>query len=124
MVDCAYGEDNNARHEEATDFKVPLVGWAEKIVRRRLKDHPEGYLFPSYGKAGHWEQKSIQSRVYYHQRYSQTSPERSRARLTVTHWAPHDLRRTSRTFLAHWAALGTLVKSFWATRSGQVFVDI
>lgn len=90
----------NARHEEATDFRVPLVGRAEKIVRRRLKDHPDGYLFPSYGKAGHWEQKSIQSRVYYHQPYSQTSPERSRARLTVTHWAPHDLRRTSRTFLA------------------------
>lgn len=90
----------NAKRAEATDFRVPLVGRAEQVVRRRLAVHPEGYLFPSYGKSGHWEQKSVQTRVYYHQPYSQTAPERARARLTVTHWAPHDLRRTSRTFLA------------------------
>ncbi|MBB1593560.1 integrase arm-type DNA-binding domain-containing protein [Achromobacter sp. UMC46] len=90
----------NVKREEATDFRVPLVGRAEEIVRRRLEGYPEGYLFPSYGKSGHWEQKSVQTRVYYQQPYSKTAPERKRQRLTVTHWAPHDLRRTARTFLA------------------------
>jgi len=90
----------NMKRAEATDFRVPLVGRAEKIIRRRLDAYPSGYLFPSYGKSGHWEQKSVQTRVYYHQPYSETAPQRSRVRLKVTHWAPHDLRRTSRTFLA------------------------
>jgi integrase len=31
--------------------------------------------------------------------YSNTRPEWHRPRLAVTHWAPHDLRRTSRTLL-------------------------
>lgn len=90
----------NVKREEATDFRVPLVGRAEEIVRRRLEAYPNGYLFPSYGASGHWEQKSVQTRVYYHQPYSETTPHRKRIRLTVTHWAPHDLRRTARTFLA------------------------
>ena len=90
----------NVKREDATDFRVPLVGRAEEIVRRRLEAYPEGYLFPSYGASGHWEQKSVQTRVYYQQPYSETAPERKRLRLTVTHWAPHDLRRTARTFLA------------------------
>ncbi|WP_191579210.1 tyrosine-type recombinase/integrase [Achromobacter insolitus] len=90
----------NAKREDATDFRVPLVGRAATIVRRRLKAYPEGYLFPSYSASGHWEQKSIQTRVYYHQPYCNTRPEQQRVRLTVSHWAPHDLRRTSRTFLA------------------------
>ncbi|MGE8691679.1 MAG: tyrosine-type recombinase/integrase [Achromobacter sp.] len=90
----------NAKREDATDFRVPLIGRAETIVRRRLNAYPTGYLFPSYGKTGHWEQKSVQTRVYYQQPYSNTAPERKRIRLTVTHWAPHDLRRTARTFLA------------------------
>lgn len=90
----------NVKRMEATDFRVPLVGRAEEIVRRRLEAYPHGYLFPSYGASGHWEQKSVQTRVYYHQPYCETTPERKRIRLTVTHWAPHDLRRTARTFLA------------------------
>lgn len=90
----------NAKRDEATDFRVPLVGRAEQVIRRRKAAYGKGYLFPSYGESGHWEQKSIQTRVYYHQPYSETSPHRKRVRLTVTHWAPHDLRRTSRTFLA------------------------
>ncbi|MDH0740186.1 MULTISPECIES: tyrosine-type recombinase/integrase [Achromobacter] len=90
----------NVKRVEATDFRVPLVGRAEEIVRRRLEAYPKGYLFPSYGASGHWEQKSVQTRVYYQQPYSNTAPERKRLRLTVTHWAPHDLRRTARTFLA------------------------
>ncbi|MGY6275113.1 hypothetical protein [Methylomonas sp. MgM2] len=33
-------------------------------------------------------------------RIKEIRPEQARPRLTVAHWAPHDLRRTSRTLLA------------------------
>jgi integrase len=92
----------NARHTLATDLRVPLVGRAEAIVLRRLADYPAGYLFPardSEGKA-HSEQAVVQTQVHYYQPYSNTHPALARPRLPVTHWAPHDLRRTSRTLLA------------------------
>lgn len=90
----------NARHENATDLRVPLVGRAEAVVRRRLAQARDGKLFWSQSAAGNVEQKAIQTAVHYHQPYSKTRPELVRPRLTVTHWAPHDLRRTSRTLLA------------------------
>lgn len=90
----------NARHENATDQRVPLVGRSAVIVRRRLQQVGKGFLFPSKNPLGHTEQKRVQVAVFLKQPYSATSPERLRARLTVTHWAPHDLRRTSRTLLA------------------------
>ena len=46
------------------------------------------------------QQKTIQSQVFYRQPYCVTRPESERPRLTVTHWAPHDLRRSSRTLLS------------------------
>jgi hypothetical protein len=88
----------NARHADATDFRVPLVGRALAVVRRRMQTRT-GYLFDSCGASGHVEQKTIQTSVYYHQPYSRTRPEDQRPRLTVSRWAPHDLRRTSRTLL-------------------------
>lgn len=90
----------NARHENATDLRVPLIGRAAEVVRRRVALSPEGYLFPSTGASGHVEQKTIQTAVHYHQPYSKTRPEMQRPRLPVTRWAPHDLRRTVRTMLA------------------------
>lgn len=89
----------NARIEGATDLRVPLIGRAEQIVHRRLDVAVNGYLFPSRTD-GHTEQKVIQTGVHYHQPYSKTRPKAVRPRLTVTHWAPHDLRRTVRTMLA------------------------
>jgi hypothetical protein len=89
----------NARHESATDLRVPLVGRALEVVRRRMALHG-GHLFPSIGASGHVEQKAIQTAIHWHQPYSKTRPEQERPRLTVTHWAPHDLRRTGRTLLA------------------------
>jgi integrase len=88
----------NARHANATDFRVPLAGRALDVIRRRMEVH-DGYLFPSPGEGGHVLQKTIQTAVHYHQPYSKTRPEHARPRLQVTHWSPHDLRRTSRTFL-------------------------
>ena len=89
----------NERHENATDLRVPLVGQAEAVVRRRMQLHA-GYLFPSRKDGQHLGQKSVQTSVYYHQPYSETNPDEVRPRLTVTRWAPHDLRRTVRTKLA------------------------
>lgn len=93
----------NARHANATDLRIPLYGRALAVVLRRKKLYGDGYLYPMIarpGKVGPISQKTIQTAVWYHQPYSETTPSHVRPRLPVTHWAPHDLRRTSRTFLA------------------------
>lgn len=92
----------NARHEDATDLRVPLVGRALEVIRRRMEWYGKGPLFPAKksGPPTSIEQNTIQTRIYYHQPYCQTRPTMKRARLTVTHWTPHDLRRTTRTLLA------------------------
>lgn len=89
----------NARHENATDLRVPLIGRAEAIVRRRLDRYGKGWLFPAE-KNGPMQQKVFGQSVHFHMPYSETRPKQVRPRLTVTHWAPHDLRRTARTMLA------------------------
>jgi integrase len=93
----------NARYENATDQRVPLFGRALAVVLRRKERYGDSLLFPARrrdGKIVAVEQKTIQSTVWMHQPYSTTRPEDVRPRLPVTHWAPHDLRRTSRTLLA------------------------
>lgn len=89
----------NARHENATDLRVPLIGRAESIVRRRLERYGKGWLFPAE-RGGPMQQKVFGQAVHYHMPYSETRPKLVRPRLPVTHWAPHDLRRTARTMLA------------------------
>ncbi|AOZ05939.1 tyrosine-type recombinase/integrase [Cupriavidus malaysiensis] len=94
----------NSHRDAATDLRVPLIGRAEQIVRRRRDIAVNGYLFPvrqtgDRATVGHIEQKTIQTAVHYHQPYSKTKPKSKRPRLTITHWAPHDLRRTLRTTL-------------------------
>ncbi len=90
----------NSWRELATDLRVPLVGRAEIIVRRRLDVATGSFLFPSRGVFGYTEQKTIGVAVWFHQPYSKTRPESERPRLPVTKWAPHDLRRSCRTQLA------------------------
>lgn len=90
----------NSWREDATDHRVPLIGRALQVARRRLDVMPSGFLLPSRGVLGHLEQKAVQRAVYYHQPYSETCKDDVRPRLPVTHWAPHDLRRTVRTLLA------------------------
>lgn len=95
------GKTKNARHAGATDLRVPLVGRARSVVLRLLDLHPSGHLFPARGAAhSHVEQKTIQTAVHFHQPYSKTRPECIRPRLPVTHFAPHDLRRSIRTLLS------------------------
>lgn len=93
----------NARHDNATDLRVPLFGRAKAVLLRRKGCYGDGLLFPAKRRDGvivATEQKTIQTTVWMHQPYSTTRPEDFRNRLTVTNWAPHDLRRTSRTFLS------------------------
>jgi len=89
----------NARHENATDLRVPLVGRALKIVKRRLKVH-KGWLFPADSVAGHTIQQVIGSQVANRMSYSTVHQERELLCLPVENWSPHDLRRTTRTLLA------------------------
>lgn len=88
----------NARHENATDQRVPLIGRAALIIRRRKELYGNGFLFPN--EKGHTLQKLVSESVYFRQPYCEIRDNWARARLTVTHWAPHDLRRSSRTLLA------------------------
>lgn len=90
----------NARFEDASDLRVPLVGRAAVVVRRLLEVNPRGFLFKSRSRVGHIEQKALGVAVWYHMPYSRVRPEDERPRLPVTHWAPHDLRRTTRTMLS------------------------
>lgn len=88
--------------EQATDLRVPLVGRALAIMQRLLET-PSDWLFPSVsrqGVEGHQVQTYMQSKVNYLQPYCKSRTDHVRQRLTVTHWSPHDLRRTGRTMLA------------------------
>lgn len=90
-----------AHREAATDLRVPLVGRALEIVQRLRVN--EGWLFPSVardGTMGHQVQAYMGSKVNYLQPYCKSRPDHVRERLSVTHWSPHDLRRTGRTMLA------------------------
>lgn len=90
----------NARHANAMDLRVPLIGRAEKIVRRRMAAHGKGFLFPSEKGPGHTQQKMVSESVFFRQPYCKIRDNWTRTRLTVTHWGPHDLRRSTRTLLA------------------------
>ena len=92
----------NRNRDEAADLRVPLLGRADAVVRRLLQG-PGGLLFPSTSRTGVVRAQSqayMQTKVHYRQPYSRSRPDHVRERLTVTHWSPHDLRRTGRTKLA------------------------
>ena len=88
------------RNPMLTDLRVPLVGRALAVVKRRLQVTPQGYLFASRGQQGHFEQKVLGVAVWAHMPDCKARPEWVRPRLPVVGWAPHDLRRTGRTLLA------------------------
>lgn len=86
------GMTKNAGNAHAVDLRVPLFGRALEVVQRRLS---LGQMFEGYS------QHFFSTYIYDLQPYSiksQTRPQR--LTLPVTHWTPHDLRRTSRTLLA------------------------
>lgn len=89
----------NARHEGATDLRVPLVGRSLAIVKRRMA-LSDRWLFPAKTPSGHSNQAVIGTQVANHMPYSTVRKDMVRPRIPVTHWSPHDLRRTTRTLLA------------------------
>lgn len=94
------GKTKNAHRPDADDQRVPLIGRAAEVILRRKEAYGDGYLFPSKSKLGYFSQKSAGVAVYFHMPYSGTRPNERRLRLPVENWAPHDLRRSARTYLA------------------------
>lgn len=91
----------NARHEKATDQRIPLVGRAEEIIRRRRALYAPGYLFPQRGKLDKpIEQKVIQVEVWTRWPDVKRKESDKRPVLDMERWAAHDLRRSARTLLA------------------------
>ncbi|KAF1042373.1 MAG: Prophage integrase IntA [Herbaspirillum frisingense] len=89
----------NRRQGGATDHRIPLVGRALAIIKRRLQGPVNGYLFTERsGKPV--PQKNVGVAVWAARPECESRPEYSRKRMPVSGWAPHDLRRTSRTLLA------------------------
>lgn len=92
------------RNPLTVDLRVPLVGDALDVVKRRLAataGRAAPWLFPSPGQGtGHIQQKAVGLAVWSHMPHAGTRPEWVRPRLPVAAWAPHDLRRTVRTQLA------------------------
>jgi integrase len=100
------------RNPLLSDLRVPLVGRALLVVQRRLAARQAlsesagaagaaaAFVFPSRGASGHIEQKALGVAVWTHMPGCELREEWIRPRLPVQAWAPHDLRRTSRTMLA------------------------
>lgn len=92
----------NARHQEAVDLRVPLIGRALEIVNRRnLTIGTSGWLFED-DRGGQYKQHFFSTYIYNLQPYSPKVTGRQGAGLVlpVANWSPHDLRRTGRTLLA------------------------
>lgn len=92
----------NERFAEAVDLRVPLVGRALKIVQRRLKAVGKSGLLFEDARGEQYTQHDFSTYIYGLQPYSEKVARRSSEGLVlpVTHWTPHNLRRTSRTMLA------------------------
>lgn len=92
----------NARHTDAVDLRVPLFGRALAVVERRLAAVGEsGWLFEDV-RGAQYTQHDFSTYIFHMQPYSPRVMNRTGEGLVlpVTHWSPHDLRRTARTLLA------------------------
>jgi integrase len=88
------------RNPLLTDLRVPLVGRALAVVKRRLESTSGPWLFPSRGASGHIEQKAVGVAIWTHFADCKLRPDWVRPRIPVAPFAAHDLRRTSRTMLS------------------------
>lgn len=104
----------NARYADAVDLRVPLVGEALEIVRRRVAVvGPSGWLFEGATEGERYEQKEFSTYIYNMQPHAPRVQNRlgDGAVLPVTHWTPHDLRRTGRTLLAAIGCAGEVAEA-------------
>lgn len=92
-----------ARNDLATDLRVPLVGRALVLVRRRIAAYGAGHLFPSQPGSAlpHVEQKVLGVAAWCSRPGTKGRlGVNGKMKLDIEPWAPHDLRRTVRTTLA------------------------
>ncbi|WP_039049123.1 tyrosine-type recombinase/integrase [Comamonas thiooxydans] len=97
------GKLKMARNDLATDLRVPLVGRALVLVRRRIAAYGAGHLFPSQPGSAlpHVEQKVLGVAAWCSRPgTSGRLGANGKMKLDIEPWAPHDLRRTVRTTLA------------------------
>ena len=103
---CPKRKTKNCRRKMATDYRVPLVGRAEAIVRGRIEDAKAlgtTWLFPAEkvgARLPHRAQTSLYQSISYQMPGSKQHPGIDRPRCPVDDWSPHDLRRTARTLLS------------------------
>jgi integrase len=122
----------NARRDDASDHRVPLVGRATEVILRRKERYGDGYLFPSERKGRqkstleYFPQKSAAVAVYHFMPYCRTKEkgEVPRPRLPVEGWAPHDLRRTGRTFLSSLGCPPDVGEAILVDPAGELHLDL
>jgi integrase len=102
---CPKQHTKNRNVNDAGDYRVPLFGMAEEIVLRRMAE-TDGYIFPGKRSKkrkdgrGHLTQRAVGVATWAAHRAPEDNFGKARGRLDMPVWAPHDLRRTARTFLA------------------------
>lgn len=106
-------QTKNAASVAAVDLRVPLFGRALEVVQRRLASvGASGWLFED-ARGAQYTQHDFSTYIYSIQPYSSKVKNRrgSGLVLPVTHWSPHDLRRTSRTLLAEFGCPNEIAES-------------
>lgn len=91
------------RIEALSDLRVPLIGRALTITRRRKELYGSGSFFPARtGDAPHVDQGILSVAVWTVRPSTVTDllPANRPLQLDMKSWSPHDLRRTVRTTLA------------------------
>ncbi len=81
-------------------FNVMVPTQAANILRKRSITHPTGFLFPSKAKGKPIAQKVLGVEVWCHSEACKHPKHQTKPKCPVSNWAPHDLRRTCRTFLS------------------------
>ena len=93
----------NANVPQAVDLRVPLFGRALEVVQRRLEAvGSDGLMWPD-AKGAAYTQHDFSTYIYNLQPYAPKVTGRQSLGglvLPVTHWTPHDLRRTASTTLS------------------------
>jgi len=91
------------RDRDIVDHRVPLIGRALEIVKRRLGQARNGWLFwtDRGGRFRPYNQRAFSRYVYDIQPgYKSTTKAKREVLCPVGDWSAHDLRRTARTLLA------------------------
>jgi len=88
---------------QAVDLRVPLFGQALAVVQRRMASIGASGLMWEDTKGKAYSQHDFSTYIYNLQPYSPKVTERQSTGglvLPVTHWTPHNLRRTASTMLS------------------------